>query len=164
MINRVTHVHSQCAQRPLGAAHAHREHIAFARDASRGPCTRSFLRHHTQQLVKAAVVGDSEAILRKITTSQAECLRRRIRGDRRLRSRRGGLNPRAAALCACEGPLGSVVCPLRPCPCPALSKEFAVTVEHVASEWSVLLNWPACVLSVDTHMSMLGLLFVQVMQ
>ena len=51
--------------------------------------------------------------------SQAECLRRRIRGDRRLRSRRGGLNPRAAALCACEGPLGSVVCPLRPCPCPA---------------------------------------------
>ena len=30
--------------------------------------TRSFLRHHTQQLVKAAVVGDSEAILRKITT------------------------------------------------------------------------------------------------
>ena len=44
----------------------------------------------------------------------------------RLRSRRGGLNPRAAALCACEGPLGSVVCPLRPCPCPALSKNFAV--------------------------------------
>ena len=30
--------------------------------------TRSFLRHHTQQVVKAAVVGDSEAILRKITT------------------------------------------------------------------------------------------------
>ena len=30
--------------------------------------TRSFLRHHTQQLAKAAVVGDSEAILRKITT------------------------------------------------------------------------------------------------
>ena len=30
--------------------------------------TRSFLRHHLQQLVKAAVVGDSEAILRQITS------------------------------------------------------------------------------------------------
>ena len=29
--------------------------------------TRSFLRHHLQQLVKAAVVGDAEAILRQIT-------------------------------------------------------------------------------------------------
>ena len=45
-----------------------------------------------------------------------------------------------------------------------LDTPVCVTVEHVASEWSVLLNWPACVLSVDTHMSMLGLLFVQVMQ
>ena len=30
--------------------------------------TRSFTRHHLQQLVKAAVVGDSEAILRQITS------------------------------------------------------------------------------------------------
>ena len=30
--------------------------------------TRSFRRHHLQQLVKAAVVGDSEAILRQITS------------------------------------------------------------------------------------------------
>ena len=29
--------------------------------------TRSFERHHVQQVVKAAVVGDSEAILRQIT-------------------------------------------------------------------------------------------------
>ena len=29
--------------------------------------TRSFMRHHIQHVVKAAVVGDSEAILRQIT-------------------------------------------------------------------------------------------------
>ena len=57
---------------------AHFRHLA---ERSKGPgaidrtrygqlrgSTRSFRRHHLQQLVKAAVVGDSEAILRQITS------------------------------------------------------------------------------------------------
>ena len=59
----------------------HRARSQYALTGSKGPgaidrtrygqlrgSTRSFRRHHLQQLVKAAVVGDSEAILRQITS------------------------------------------------------------------------------------------------
>ena len=76
-----THV-VPCIIEVFGGMSPHfRAHLRLLAGRSKGPgatdrtrygrlrgSTRSFMRHHTQQLVKAAVVGDSEAILRKITS------------------------------------------------------------------------------------------------
>ena len=64
--------------------------------------TRSFMRHHIQHVVKAAVVGDSEAILRQITF-----LKQRVFGTAQAAaggSARDGLGPASPRPCARVGP------------------------------------------------------------
>ena len=103
--------------------------------------TRSFLRHHTQQLVKAAVVGDSEAILRKITTLKQRAFGAASAAAGGFRSRRGGLKPRAAAaLCVCRAVGGPCSVSVASMCAPGSRENFAVkTCSRVKSLVKALL-------------------------